>query len=92
MVKQMEYWKDAPTRFALHIVVAILMFAVVGAATVALHHFIAWMSSQGVDPWINTVSTYIEYSLFVIDILLFSIYVIRTSFHHAKLFITMDLK
>ena len=84
-------WKDIPKRFAVHVVIGVFMFLVVGAAAVGLHYFVEWMTASGLDSWMIRVARWLEYFLYGADVLVFSVYIARATFHHLMMLVKRDV-
>lgn len=78
-------WRDLPIRFAIHIAVGVAMFLIIGIAALALHLFVGWLEFKALPTAMVLSARVLEYSLYFIDVLLFTLYTLRTAWSHGKL-------
>jgi hypothetical protein len=69
-------WR-APLEFATHIFVATLVFVLIASAALCLKVFVGWVQGLGIAPkWMLTTLEILEYGLFLVDVVTFSVYVL----------------
>lgn len=88
MAEPVLTWKEVPTRFAVHMLIGILMFVLVGLGAVVLHLFVNWLKRHELPKGMIISVTGLEYGIFSIDVILFSIYLVRTGYHHGRLLVS----
>ena len=67
-----QIWK-----FAIHTVVGIVLFCIVGSAAVLLHLFNEWLEHTGISEYIRTVMHAFEFLVFAVDAVCFVVFIIR---------------
>jgi hypothetical protein len=76
-----ERWWAPLVEFAVHVVVGSAIFVVVAGAAVVIH----WINNLvALDGWAASPLRILEYAIFVIDLVLFLIFILRTSARTAK--------
>ncbi len=79
-----QVWWHAPWEFLVHVIVGILIFVVIAAPAVGLDFLIAWLENKSVGKLIIYGLKFAEYTLFFVDLALFSWFVVRTAWRSAK--------
>jgi hypothetical protein len=64
-------------RFALHTLVGVVMFAVVGGAAVFLNYFTNLIEQLGISPYIVVAIQGLEFFLFAVDFLCLVIFIVK---------------
>jgi hypothetical protein len=75
------------TEFAAHILMATAIFVVVAAAAVGLGYFVHWVAGTPpniVAPLVPRTLQVIEYGVFAIDIVTYSVYVLVNAYSFIK--------
>jgi hypothetical protein len=81
--KRPDLW--AVWDFAVHLIVGTLIFSLIAGAAIALDIMIVRRIDRlGVDPFIVYGLRAAEYAVFVIDLLLFIIFLLKTAYRAAK--------
>jgi hypothetical protein len=68
-----------------------LLFASIVFAVVQLSHVVAWMESQGVSPWAVELTRGMEYLVFFVDAVLFTIFLGRTAWVFGRSMLTAEI-
>ena len=84
-------WKQIPLHFGVHVLLGAAMFILVGTAALLLHRFVEWLAKYELPGWMVTSAESLEYGLYMVDVLLFVIYILRTAVHHGRLMIETDV-
>lgn len=63
--------------FTVHAVVGTLLFTLVALPAIGLNFFISWLEKVGVSGFIQWGLIACEYLLFVVDVVLFGVFIIR---------------
>ena len=78
-------------KFVVHVGIGSLLFASIVFAVVQLSHVVAWMESQGVSPWAVELTRGMEYLVFFVDAVLFTIFLGRTAWVFGRSMLTAEI-
>lgn len=70
-------WWTPVWEFAVHAVVGTLLFTLVALPAIGLNFFVSWLEKAGASGFIEWGLVACEYLLFVVDILLFVVFIMR---------------
>jgi hypothetical protein len=79
-------WWQAPWEFAVHALVGTLIFALIAAPAVGINLSIHWLESNGVSSPVILALEIGEYALLLADLLLFLMFLWRTSLRAVRKF------
>ena len=77
------FWR-VPWEFAVQAFVGTLIFAIIAAATILLDVLVRTLASYGVSVFVTYGLKTAEYAVFVIDLLLFGVFLWRTAARAAR--------
>ena len=72
-------WWDSLWEFLIHVVVGTGIFALIGTPAVVLDVLVSWLSTKSISSFIIYGLKSCEYTLFIVDIALFIVFIVRTA-------------
>ena len=77
-------WWHPLWEFCMHVIVGTCIFVIIALPAVGLNYFVTWLAGNGVDKPIIYILYIAEYTLLVLDVALFIIFLIRSSWRAFK--------
>jgi len=77
-------------QFAIHTIVGIVLFGIIGGAAVLLHIFTHWIENTGISPYIISILKTAEIAIFVVDFVCFSVFILKETVTLIKAIVNSD--
>jgi len=81
-----EPFQDGPQLLGLlvDVVTGTIVFVVIALAAVGLSFLVDWLACLGINQWIIIGLRFAEYLLFTVDLVLFTVFVLRTAWRNLR--------
>lgn len=79
-----EKWWVPLYDFGIHVFVAVGVFFIIAVPAIALNFLIQWLESIGIDGLISYILRGTEYFIFLVDILLFWVFIARSTVNAGR--------